>query len=219
MEQLVAKESTALVENSLHDILHWVYKEARTGVQSVVYNVVDEILFDLLREDVTDWTLHKHITKYFDTRDPNSKVGEKLLSTYVFMGPIPALIQRRTSEAVTVERVSTKMEKQLRLQRVDADAKCCTKTSVSLPSHTDAAPIYSPSDRDYDAKAGKCLPGTAHILAAVMDTIKGQLTLTYVKDMCQIGRMTLRFSPTTTRPAAVFEGRIIRGMTDSNCHV
>lgn len=48
-EQLAAKEITVLVTNSLDDILRRAYEKVRTGVCSVVNNVLEQILLDLLR--------------------------------------------------------------------------------------------------------------------------------------------------------------------------
>lgn len=72
---------------------------------------------------MTDEILKKHIAKYLDTSDTADKVGEKLLSTNDFMEPIATFIQRRTSKAITKERIVIKMEEHLKLQTVDEDAK------------------------------------------------------------------------------------------------
>lgn len=103
MEQLVSKEILTLVADSLSDILQWSYEKARTGARSVFYNVVEQMVFDMLRYERIDEFLDNRITKYFDTNDPADKVGGKLLSTNAFMAPIIKFVQRRTNEAGATE--------------------------------------------------------------------------------------------------------------------
>lgn len=122
-EQLKAKGIPTLLADSLVDIPQCANEQARTGARSVVYIVVEQILFNLLcrvcRERMVE-ILDQHFMKYFDNSDTTDNVDEKILSANAFMAPFAVLIQREASEAVTQERVATKREKQLELQKVHA---------------------------------------------------------------------------------------------------
>lgn len=128
---LLAKEVPTLVADSLNDILQCTYEKSRTGARYVVYNVVKQIIFDLLRRDLMDKTLDQHIAKYFNTSDTVERVRANVVSKNAFMAPITAFIQRCTSKAVDTECIATEMEIQMKLQTVDADAKHVTKKSSS----------------------------------------------------------------------------------------
>lgn len=78
-----------------------------------------------------DENFDKHIPNYFDTSDISDKINEKLRSKKFCMEPITVFTQSRTSGAVATERVATKIEKQLKLQKVDTDAKRVTQKLVS----------------------------------------------------------------------------------------
>lgn len=112
--------------------------------------------FELLRGEVMKGILNKHIAKYFDDSDTVDNAGEKLLSTNAFKNTVAAFIPRTTSKPVFTECIAMKMEKELNLQTLEADAKRFTGKSVSPPSCTDLAPSFSPSKRDNDAKTEKC---------------------------------------------------------------
>lgn len=48
-EKMIVKETSALVAESLEDILEFAYDNARSGVRSVIYNVHDQFQLNLLR--------------------------------------------------------------------------------------------------------------------------------------------------------------------------
>lgn len=96
-------------------------KRARELV-SVYYNVVEQIAFDLLHKKVMDEILNKLIAKYFDPWDSTEKVCGKLQSANALMAPIAEVVECRTSEAVVRERITTKMGKQPKSQKLHADA-------------------------------------------------------------------------------------------------
>lgn len=91
------------------------YEKARTKVRSVVYNVIKQVLFDLLGGKEINEILNKHITKYIDTRGPADKVGENILCTNGVMAPTDVLIQLRNIKTVAEERVAKRREKPLKL--------------------------------------------------------------------------------------------------------
>lgn len=95
MEQMVAKWISTLVVDSLGDILQCPYEKVGMGGRSVVYNVIEKMLFDLLRREVMNKFLDKPIANYFDTSEAVDKISGKLLFTNAFITPIAAIIQRK----------------------------------------------------------------------------------------------------------------------------
>lgn len=69
-------------------------------VFSVVYNVVEKFLFDLVHQEVMNEILNKLTAKYLDDSNAADKVDAKLLSTKAFETPIAAFIKLRTGQAV-----------------------------------------------------------------------------------------------------------------------
>lgn len=152
-KQIVAKEITTLVEESLDDILQCAYENARSGVRSVVYNVVEQVVFDLIRQDVIGETLDKHISAYLDTENAADKVCDKLLSNNSFMTPIATFVKRKTNETIAAERVVAKMKEHLHITAPDPAVKHIERKSVSPPSRTESALSSPSSDNQQEHKS------------------------------------------------------------------
>lgn len=101
-EQMVGKENSAFVAESLDDILPFAYEKACIGVRYITYIVFESVLLDLLRKDGTADTLYRHISTNFHSKEPTDKVGRKLLSTNSCMAAIAPFIHRRPGKAITV---------------------------------------------------------------------------------------------------------------------
>lgn len=71
--ELVANEMVTTVEEALDDFLRKTLCNARSGVRSVIYNVVKQSMLDLLCQDIIGETLDAHMAMYFDT-DAGAKV-------------------------------------------------------------------------------------------------------------------------------------------------
>lgn len=99
-EQLGFKGIQLLVAELVDDILECANQKARVKARSIVYNVVEQILLDLLSRELMEEILANYIVKYFDTTDTAYRVGQKLLSTNSFMAPIATFIQHSTRRVV-----------------------------------------------------------------------------------------------------------------------
>lgn len=140
----------------MDDIVQCMYEKARMGVLSVVYNVVEQIQCDLLALRSAGQDSRQAHRQLFRPGDNADKICGKILFKNAFMDPIAAFIHRRTGETVAAERVTMKMEKQLKALMMDSDVKCVTQKSVSPPDRTDSAPSCSPLDKNDDVKADRC---------------------------------------------------------------
>lgn len=178
------------------------------------------MLFSLLRGEVIDDTLDKHVSKYFDTSDIADKVREKLLSSNVFLALIAAFIQREIIEAVATGRVDTKREKPLKSQMVNADAKHSMQMSVSLPSRTDSAPSYSPSHRDDGSKTDKHRPEhRLHSWRRHRRHGKGEKSSSMSKRLCKLDDSPSYSESDTHSTHTVAKGRTDQRTTDARCYV
>lgn len=52
-------------QHFLDDILRKSIRNAQSGIRSVIYNIVELVILDLLRKDIIEKMLHKHIAKFF----------------------------------------------------------------------------------------------------------------------------------------------------------
>lgn len=91
-EQMVAKELSTFVTDSLDDILQFTYEKARMTVWSVVYKIVEKILFDLLRLEAKNEILNKRLANCFNTGDAADKIGGKSFSINASMAQIAVFI-------------------------------------------------------------------------------------------------------------------------------
>lgn len=67
MKDLVTNELSTLMEESLYSLLRQWPHSTQCGIRSVVYNILDQVMLDLLGKDVIRDTLGAHIAKLFDT--------------------------------------------------------------------------------------------------------------------------------------------------------
>lgn len=65
-ENLVANKIGTMVGEALDEAVHISLYNARSGVRSVAYNVVEQMMLYLLRKNVIGKTLYAHIVKNFD---------------------------------------------------------------------------------------------------------------------------------------------------------
>lgn len=77
-----------MVKEALDGVLHKTFHNTQSGVRSVIYNIVEQVLLDLLHEDDTKETLDAHITNLFSTCEARAGLSKKLLTSTTFMAPI-----------------------------------------------------------------------------------------------------------------------------------
>lgn len=75
-EQMVVKEISAVLAESPVEIPQCLWNNARNAVRSVIYDVVDQVLLNLLRRDVISESLYSHICTYFTSNNVTEKLAE-----------------------------------------------------------------------------------------------------------------------------------------------
>lgn len=56
-----------MVEESLDDNLRTSFQNAQSGIRSLVYNVVEQVVLDMQRKDAIGETVYIQIAKFFDS--------------------------------------------------------------------------------------------------------------------------------------------------------
>lgn len=109
MKQMVAKECSTVVADSWDDIMQCSYDMAGTGVCSVVYNAVEKILLHLLRSEMMNKTVDKHIANNFDTANSVDKIYGNLQSTNAYIASIVVFMKQEVSEAFLAVHIASKV--------------------------------------------------------------------------------------------------------------
>lgn len=192
MKQLFTKDIPGFVMASLDDNLQWMYETAPAGDRSVLDNAREQILLDLLRREVIGDILNKHITKCFGTPDTADQASPKLLSANPFMAPIQAFIHRKDSKAIAVECIPTKIAKQLKLQNLDNDRNLVRKSLYHCQAVQITPQAMHSRTKIMTLKRKNVANGTTSILFTVIEAVKNTKTLVNVRQIGQIGWITLQ---------------------------
>lgn len=76
-------------------------------VHSVVYNVVEQLMLDFLRNDVIGEVLHAHMAKFVDIDEAVGGSRERLLTSNFLMAPIGTFIRCKRDIAMEDRKYST----------------------------------------------------------------------------------------------------------------
>lgn len=93
MLEVVANEMATMVEEGLDDVQRILLHVGQSGVQSVVYNIVEKAFLDFPSKDVFGETLDAYITRYFDPKGAGEGFLKRLLNARSFMAPITTFHQ------------------------------------------------------------------------------------------------------------------------------
>lgn len=91
---------STVVAEYLDDIRPSTYEDTYTGVHSLLFSFVEQVLLDLPHQDMSGQTLSTHMAPYFDSNDSADEVCRKILSINSFMATISAFIQCRACESM-----------------------------------------------------------------------------------------------------------------------
>lgn len=89
-----------MIKEWLNNILRTSFHNAQSSIRSVVYNVFEPAMLNLLGQDVIDETLDAQIAKFFDTDAATEGLSKRLLTWSSFMEPIGTLDRRKTNKVM-----------------------------------------------------------------------------------------------------------------------
>lgn len=96
----------SMVEEALDDVQSRMYHRAQSGVLSVVFNVVEQVILDLLPKDVIGKLLEAHIAKSYDTDECAEGLLKRLLTSNYFMSPLATFVRCRMDTAMEEKKFS-----------------------------------------------------------------------------------------------------------------
>lgn len=70
-----------MVKEALDDVLRKMLHNTQRGVQSIIYNFVEQVVLDLLLKDVIGKSLNAHTLKSFDTDASAEGLRKRLLTS------------------------------------------------------------------------------------------------------------------------------------------
>lgn len=100
VEQLGSEELLTLVEEPVDDALPAPYHNPQNEIRSVVYNIVEQVMLDTLREEVFDEPLNPFIVIFFDSDVPFDRLSKNLLTSSSFITPIGTFIRRKIHRTI-----------------------------------------------------------------------------------------------------------------------
>lgn len=108
--ELVKHERATMVDEPLNGVLHKMIHNAESGLRSVLYNVVEQVMVDMLQRDVIGKTLDAHIAKFLCTDEVAEGVSTRLLTLPFLMAPMGTSVRRKTDTATEKKKFSTAVE-------------------------------------------------------------------------------------------------------------
>lgn len=95
-----------MVDKAVDEVLRKSFSRAQSGVRSVVYNVVGQVMLNLLCKNVIEETLDAHVTNNMITYEVAKGLSERLLTLCSFMVPIVTLVRRKPDLAKKIDKMS-----------------------------------------------------------------------------------------------------------------
>lgn len=95
IKELVMTELATMDEESLDDIMSTSLHNAQSAIRSVVYNVVEWFMLDLLYKDFIREMLEQHIEKLFDTYAAPEGLSRRLLASRSFVAHYVTFLGRK----------------------------------------------------------------------------------------------------------------------------
>lgn len=92
--ELVANELLTIIEDLLDDILRKSIHNAQVGITSVMYDIDEQVVVELLHKDVDGDTLDAHIAKFFDIDAAADWLSKNLLTSRLFMASMATFLKR-----------------------------------------------------------------------------------------------------------------------------
>lgn len=96
------------------------YHNAQSGIRSVVYNLVEQVMLDLFRNDFIGEKFEAHVAKAFDTEAAADRLLNKVLTSGSFIKPIATVVRRKRDSAIAKkETVASKASKREQIDAIE----------------------------------------------------------------------------------------------------
>lgn len=91
-----------IVLKFLDGILRKLYRHAQSGIHSVVHNIVEQVVLDLLREEFTGDILDTQNAMYLNTNAAANSLLKKLLASTSFLAPVGKFVRQKTDSPLQI---------------------------------------------------------------------------------------------------------------------
>lgn len=103
---LIQNELSTMGETSLYNLSRTSFYNVQGGILSFMYNVVEQVVLELLRNDTIRETLNARVTKYFNNDAAANSLSKRWLTSITFMSPIATFVKRKADTAVEDKKCS-----------------------------------------------------------------------------------------------------------------
>lgn len=108
VEDRAANKWSPLIDELLDDILRKLIHNGQSRIPSVVYNVDEQMMLDVLVKNVMGDTWDAHIAKFFHTNAAVDKLSQRLLILNTVITPITTFLRPRTDVSME-QKYNTKL--------------------------------------------------------------------------------------------------------------
>lgn len=95
-----------MLKETLDDVQCKALHIVQSSFPSVLYNIVELVIWDLFRGEVLGETLNAHIAKLFATDEVTAKLLKRLFYSTFFMAPIANFVKRKMNTAMKEKKYS-----------------------------------------------------------------------------------------------------------------
>lgn len=100
VNELVIEEMVTTIKTALDDVLRKILSNSQSGVQSIVYNFVWQVMLSLLRRDVIGKRLESHIAKSLHMDEAVRGLSKGLCTAISFLARTAIFVRRETDRAM-----------------------------------------------------------------------------------------------------------------------
>lgn len=132
-----------MVEELSVDILMTLFHNAQNSIRTVIYDVLEQLMLDLVCEELIRELLKAHITKYIYADAGVAGFSKRLLTARSFMAPIAIFVKRKTVTSMNEKKCSAAVARKEPRDTIPT----FTEDSQSSPSWADSLDGQVPSKR------------------------------------------------------------------------
>lgn len=147
VKELLVKEFSSMIKEWPYNILRKLLHNAQSGIRSVEYNTVEQVMWDLQCENIFREILGTHPSELFDTNAAANMLSKRLLTSITIMAPIATCARRKTDTAMEQKKCSTAFA----MKDTIYTAEPCHEVDESSPSHSGCV-----SDKQLCRESSKC---------------------------------------------------------------
>lgn len=96
-----------MAKDSPEDILSNSFYNVQNGIWSVMYELVEHVMLELLCKDVIGEKFHAQIAKFFDTDVAVEVLSKWMLTFRLSIAPITTFVSRKSDTAVEKQKYNT----------------------------------------------------------------------------------------------------------------